>query len=114
LPPNVTFAIHTSTYGGRSASYYAPTGFDGKFGDESSVDAPRTYLDWDYEDSDDGPYLPGKGQGVFGPGGPHPGAVNHLFVDASVRTISTDIDAALYMFLITRDGGDPTGEFFKD
>ncbi len=113
LPPSVTFALPTFA-SGRPVSYYAPTGFDGKYGDENCLDAPRTYLDWDYEDPDDGPYLPGKNQGTFGPGSPHPGMVNHLFVDAKVHSISTDIDPALYMFLITRDGGDPTGEFFKD
>ncbi|NQT41072.1 MAG: DUF1559 domain-containing protein [Planctomycetes bacterium] len=112
LPPSVTFA--RPTVDGTVLPFFAPTGFDGQHGDDSQADQPRTYLDWDYGDPHDGPYLPGKNQPTFGPGSHHPGAVNHLFVDANVQTIATDIDSALYMFLITREGGDPTDEFFKD
>ncbi len=111
LPPNVTVELPTSV----SVSYYAPTGFDLKYGRESGLSpAFKTYLDGDYDDPAEDPYLPGKNQGTRGPSSHHPGAVNHLFVDANVQSVSTDIDPALYMFLITREGGDPTGEFFKD
>ncbi|NQT36784.1 MAG: DUF1559 domain-containing protein [Planctomycetes bacterium] len=109
--------ISSSVGGGSlSVSYYCPTGFDLAFGDDTQVSQPRTYLDMDAIDPNDAlnPYEDSQYNGIWGPSSDHPGAVNHLFVDASVQTISTDIDSALYMFLITRDGGDPTGEFFKD
>ncbi|NQT40413.1 MAG: DUF1559 domain-containing protein [Planctomycetes bacterium] len=109
LPPNVTIELPTSV----SVSYYAPTGFDLKYGKESGLSpAFKTYLDGDYDDPAEDSYLPGKNQGTRGPSSHHPGVVNHLFVNANVQTVSTKIDPALYMFLITREGGDPTGEFF--
>jgi len=49
-----------------------------------------------------------------GPGSRHPGVCNHLFVDGTARSIDIKIDPALYMFLITRDGGDPTGYYFSE
>jgi len=104
LPPNVTIEPPIAF----KRSYFAPTGFDGYFGEKSRVDPSfKTYLDWDYEDSADGPYLPGKQQGTRGPGSHHPGVVNHLLVSGNVETITTEIGPALYMFFITRDGGDP-------
>ena len=48
---------------------------------------------------------------VHGPSSNHPGVVNHLLVDGSVRSVSDGIDATLYMHLITRDGGEPVNEF---
>ncbi len=111
LAPGATFA--QPTVDGEVLPFFAPTGFDGKFADSRYALEARTYLDWDYDDPDDGPYLPGKNQGTCGPSSHHPGAVNALFVDANVQTVSTDIDPALYMFLITREAGDPTGEFFR-
>ena len=42
-----------------------------------------------------------------GPSSHHPGIINHGFADGSVHPISNAIDAALYMFIITRNGGDP-------
>lgn len=49
----------------------------------------------------------------FGPSASHPLVVNHLFADGGVRSINKDVDVATYMFLITRDGGDPTGQYFS-
>lgn len=49
----------------------------------------------------------------FGPSSSHQHVVNHLFADGGVRSVNKDIDVATYMFLITRDGGDPTGQFFS-
>ena len=49
----------------------------------------------------------------FGPSSSHPQVVNHLFADGGVRSVNKDVDVATYMFLITRDGGDPTGQFFS-
>jgi hypothetical protein len=43
----------------------------------------------------------------YGPSSDHDGVVNHLFADGSAKKISDQIDAAAYMFLITRNGGDP-------
>ena len=40
----------------------------------------------------------------YGPSSDHPGTVNHLFADGSVHPLANDIDAATYMFMITRDG----------
>jgi len=46
---------------------------------------------------------------VYGPGSRHPGIVNHLFADGNVRGLSVEIDARVYMFLITRAGTEPLG-----
>ena len=45
----------------------------------------------------------------FGPSSGHPGGVNHLMGDGSVKTLARDIDVATYWFLITRAGHDPMG-----
>ena len=41
----------------------------------------------------------------------HPDVTNHLLVDGSVHSMANKTDTALYMFLVTRDAGDPTGTF---
>ncbi len=89
------------------AGYHAPKGFDGGFGDRSTVDPLyRTYLDWPYLDL---PYdgADGTQAGLYGPSSCHPGVTNHLFVDGGVRSLHNGIDVATYMFLITRSAGDP-------
>jgi len=43
----------------------------------------------------------------FGPSSEHPGVVQHLVADGAVKTISQEIDATLYMRLITRAGKEP-------
>ncbi len=106
LSSDVTYA----PYG----SYSAPTKYvPGKYEDESVV-AFDTYLAWDYEDTSGDPST-GQYQSatyIHGPGSSHPGTVNHLFADGGVRSVSTEVDTSLYMFIITRDGGDPGSEFF--
>jgi prepilin-type processing-associated H-X9-DG protein len=42
-----------------------------------------------------------------GPSSGHPGGVNHLFGDGSVKTLARDTDVATYWYLITRAGHDP-------
>ena len=42
----------------------------------------------------------------LGPSSDHSGVTNHLYADGSVHAISNAIDAAAYMFIITRNGGD--------
>jgi len=85
-------------------NYYAPKGFTGTFGEESTVDTSYyTYLNEDYESQ---PYMESKNY-KYGPSSEHPGVVNHLFGDGSVRPLSNDVDVALYMFLITRNGHEP-------
>ena len=44
---------------------------------------------------------------AYGPSSGHPAVVNHLMADASVRSLSKQIDVAAYMFIITRNGNDP-------
>jgi len=98
-------------------NYWAPLGFTpGLFDEESTIRKTyRTYLNWDYKK--DGPYedydlISDYPFAIrFGPSSQHPDATNHLFVDGSVHTIQNKIDTALYMFLITRNSGDPTGHF---
>lgn len=43
----------------------------------------------------------------YGPSSHHDGVVNHGFADGSVHSISKQIDAALYFFIITRNNADP-------
>ncbi len=69
---------------------------------------------------DEGNYVKsGDGSGgasgwIHGPSSEHPGMVNHLLADASVKSVSDDIDPTLYMHLITRAGGEPVKEFHAD
>ncbi|MEA1952365.1 MAG: DUF1559 domain-containing protein, partial [Planctomycetota bacterium] len=54
---------------------------------------------------------PGNGYWVHGPSSEHPGVVNHVLCDASVKSVSEGLSAVLYMHLITRNGGEPVNEF---
>jgi len=95
-----------NNYSGR---YWHPTGFNGKFDDESLVPWEfRTFLSRDYQLTW---YLPNIGSmpapQQYGPSSNHRDVVNHLMVDASVHSINKNIDVAAYMFLITRESGDP-------
>ena len=58
-----------------------------------------TYLEEDY---DANPYQDDTYK--HGPSTPHPGVANHLFADGSGHSLAVDVDADLYMFLITREG----------
>ena len=44
---------------------------------------------------------------AYGPSSGHPSVVNHLMGDASVHSLSKQIDVTAYMFIITRNGGEP-------
>jgi hypothetical protein len=50
---------------------------------------------------------------VHGPSSNHPGTVNHLLADGSVRNVDDGLSAKLYMWLITRAGNEPVDEFHK-
>ena len=43
-------------------------------------------------------------------GSPHPGGVNFLFADGSVRTFNYNVDPLLFRGLLTPAGNDPTPE----
>ncbi len=51
---------------------------------------------------------PQSNQPAYGPSSGHPSVVNHLMADGSVHSLNKQIDVSAYMFLITRDGGDPS------
>jgi hypothetical protein len=88
--------------------YWAPAGFTPKrFWADTTVSPNDVYLRWDYEKN---PYDGGDGSqgGKFGPSSEHTKVTNHLFADGNVKSIANEIDAAAYMFLITRKAGDPT------
>ena len=110
LPPTVTFEKV-------AASYWHPTDYTAdQFWGNSTIPATinKTYLNWDYDaiPYDDGgistPSAAASGPIKYGPSSHHKGVTNHGFADGSVHSINNDIDAALYMFLTTRNGGDPT------
>ena len=120
LPPEVLFE-NPQRY-----PYVSPDGYlANMFWDETRIDPANnlTYLDWDYRsltNGGDGEYfdevadlVPNRPQSLPDPhaweglGSDHAGVVNHLFVDGSVHTIDSLMDAALYMFITTRNGGDP-------
>ena len=99
--------------------FYAPQGFTGGYGDESTVTA-RNYLSWDYPpDGADPQYenpvigIQTEDECLIGPASDHSAGVNHVFADGAVRTLTREMDPALYMFLITRQGADPSTEFFS-
>jgi prepilin-type N-terminal cleavage/methylation domain-containing protein len=58
-----------------------------------------------------GEFSPSSIAWVHGPSSSHPGVVNHLLGDGSVRSVSDGLSATLYMHLITRDGGEPVNDF---
>ena len=51
---------------------------------------------------------------VHGPSSEHPGVVNHVLADASVKSVSEGLSATLYMHLITRNGGEPVNDFHNN
>jgi len=108
-PDSVTFR-NDYDYG----RYRHPTGFNGRFDEESLVvNTFRTFLgrtdyqNWWYLPESADPYNPKE----FGPQSSHPSVTNHLMVDGSVHTLSNTIDVAAYMFMITRESGDPAPPF---
>jgi type II secretory pathway pseudopilin PulG len=108
--PNATLA--GASLDPQTEQFFAPKGFDGQFGPESAVSKAglRTYLSYDFMGKDAGKYEDpafGRPPAAYGPSSNHQGMVNHLFGDGSVRQIKDDVDAAAYMFLITKNGGDP-------
>jgi len=85
--------------------YVKPNGFDGTFTGGEMFGNAQTYLSTDYE------ITPYEGLGSVGPSSEHVGVVHHLMADGTVVPINVDINVSLYMFLITRSSGDPTGSF---
>jgi hypothetical protein len=119
LPPGCTGAVEFS--GPTEKGYWAPTDFDEALlgapsyptGMSATNKAFRTYLAFDFAKSPDAgsypalPYTPLPNQPAYGPSSAHASVVNHLMVDGSVRSVAKNIDVSVYMFLITRAGGDP-------
>lgn len=99
----------------QNGGYYAPTGYEGVMGTDIPSDSQlrqmRTYLDFDFrplKGRDAGTYpMFDQNKPDYGPSSDHSGLVNHLFGDGSVRSLNKDIDVASYMFMITRNGGEP-------
>jgi len=102
----------------KDVGYFAPDGFDGQFDEQSGVRNAhsdwQTYVGYDYKNGSYKDYTGGTLQAIYGPGSHHPGCVIHGFGDNHARAIDDDIDLALYMFLITRNGHDPAGDFFAE
>jgi len=118
LPPIVTDGTDGIVPAGTGLyPYHYPAGFTGTYGDDSTVTMNRTYMNWDYEPAavgGDGPYENGLPKShdksiemQYGVSSEHGGVVNHLFADGSVHSLNDEMDAAAYMFLITRNNGDP-------
>jgi prepilin-type N-terminal cleavage/methylation domain-containing protein len=72
-------------------------------GDITDPSKPRLYMT--------ASIAPGNIPWVHGPSSYHGNIVNHVFGDGAVRSVSSDIDAELYFWIITRDGSEPVGEF---
>jgi type II secretory pathway pseudopilin PulG len=110
LPLGYNYAKAGTTPG---LDFYAPTGFTlGCYEDDTTVINAKelgTYLNWDYKATPYDPALPMK----YGPSSYHKNVVNHLFGDNAVRGITKKMDPALYMFTITRNGGDPNFDQIK-
>jgi prepilin-type N-terminal cleavage/methylation domain-containing protein len=116
--PNGWTATNQWSGSGSIDPYWAPTGYNGKFDDDAApqIQQLKTYLAYNFALQDPGPYQgietqsavnPTGRPNLYGPSSGHPGTASHLFADGSVRSISKDVDFAAYMFLITRNGGDP-------
>lgn len=102
--------------------YWAPVGYVANaHWDQSQIPAAYdvTYLGWDYEINPPASYYEGgmtvtpppamdpPSPLMYGPSSDHSGVTNHCFADGSVHAMSNAIDAALYMFIITRNNADP-------
>ena len=118
LPPTVTFEGPTD-----SIPYWHPTGYTpGQFWGDSTIPPAinKTYLNWDYDaiPYDDGgistPSAAASGPIKYGPSSHHVDVTNHGFADGSVHAISNDIDAALYMFMVTRNNSDPVSSYSEE
>jgi hypothetical protein len=68
--------------------------------------AARTAADLLYFDMGEFPH--GQGERRWGPSSAHPGVVIHVYGDAHVEEVTEDVDANVYVRLITRAGGEPT------
>ena len=95
-------------------NFFAPPGFDNTWGENSGVTKAglRTFLSYDFspQGADAGKYEDpgfGKTSPAYGPSSSHPGVVNCVMGDASVRSISKQIDVANFFFLITKNNSDP-------
>jgi hypothetical protein len=95
-------------------AYFAPSGYDGKCGDDSAVARAglRTFLGYDFspKGADAGKYEdPGwaKGPPAYGPSSMHPEVVIVAMADGSVQNLSKRVDAANLFFLITKNNSDP-------
>ena len=102
LPANIGVTFMDPALALSSLGYYAPTGFTRE---GTGTGTGQTYLSYNYKAG----YYDGKNSSAnvtFGPSSKHPGIVNHVFADGAVHAISTDIDVAMYMFLVTRAGSD--------
>jgi hypothetical protein len=51
---------------------------------------------------------------VHGPSSHHRGIINHLLADGSVQRVTEKINPRVYMWLITRAGGEPVNEFHEE
>lgn len=110
FPPNPRDPIPAGT----KYPYYIIDGFTGGFGANADpkIQALVTYLAYDWTGPDRGTYDTGVGNRVsYGPSAGHPSVVNHLFGDATVRSITKDIDFMSYFCVITKSNGDPAQVF---
>lgn len=116
LPENtqlVTFVLFANRY-------YAPTGFQNLFDDNGdpiyqNLDARyATYLLPELEDYYGIGTLAENGiaDPRSGPSSKHSDVVHHLFADGTAHAVNKQIDGGTYMFLITRDAGDPADPWF--
>ncbi len=94
-------------------NFFPPPGFDNTFGANLGVTnaGVRTFLSYDFTTgADAGKYEdPGfsKTAPAYGPSSGHPGIVNCGMADGSVQSLSKQIDAAAFFFMITKNGSDP-------
>jgi prepilin-type N-terminal cleavage/methylation domain-containing protein len=107
----------TNTYG-----YYAPANYNGKFGDEApqaiqdmkpyvaydfSIPSPKAYVSLETTSTLSPIGYTASRTQSYGPSSGHPGVVNAMFADGTVRSLSKKIDYCAFLFLCTRNGGEP-------
>ncbi|HBO45952.1 MAG TPA: hypothetical protein DD670_18925, partial [Planctomycetaceae bacterium] len=86
----------------------------------SPTDAVKTTINWGDDDARKGRFYldagdhSGSQPWAHGPSSFHPGLVNHGLGDGSVRSVTEKIDPRVYMWLITRAGGEPVNEFHEE
>lgn len=97
------------------ATYGVPVDSEGDTEADPPVEATTCSTNLNHgKEGSAGTWYDGDLDWIHGPSSEHPGVVNHVLADGSVKSVSEGLSATLYMHLITRAGGEPVNDFHND